>query len=55
MPVLFKITADGETVFEVTVMLDVDMQPLAPVTVTVYVPDEVILAFALFPNPLFHE
>ena len=39
----------------VTVMLDVDVQPLAPVTVTVLIPGEVMLADADDPKPLFHE
>ena len=49
------IAAVGATVFDVTVMLAVDVQPLALVTVTVYVPAEVIVASAPLPKPLLHE
>ena len=54
-PVLLVIPAVGAVVFDVTVMLAVEIQPLAPVTVTVYVPADVILADAALPNPLSHE
>ena len=40
---LFVISALGAAVFDVIAMLAVDVQPLAPVTVTVYVPADVIL------------
>lgn len=36
-------------------ILAVEVHPLDPVTVTVYVPGAVILAFALLPSPLFQE
>jgi hypothetical protein len=45
----------GGVVFDVTLILEVDIQPLLPVTVTVYVPGEVIDAFALFPKPPLQE
>ena len=54
-PVLFVIPAIGAFIFCVMVILDVDVQPLAPVTVTVYVPGAVILADAEVPNPPLHE
>ena len=54
-PVLLVINADGAVVFEVTVVLAVEEQPLAPVTVTVYIPGDVMLEAATFPKPLFHE
>lgn len=54
-PVLFVIPAVCTVVFDVTIILAVDEQPFAPVTVTVYVPAVVMVALALFPKPLFHE
>jgi hypothetical protein len=54
-PVLFVIPAAGAVLFCVVVMLDVAVQPFAPVTVTVYVPAAVMLAFADVPKPLLHE
>jgi hypothetical protein len=36
-------------------MLEFEVQPLAPVTVTVYVPADVMVADAVLPKPLFHE
>ena len=47
--------ADGEEISCVTVMLDVAVQPLAPVAVTVYVPAAVMLAFAEEPKLLLQE
>jgi len=55
VPVLFVIPAVGVVIFLVTVMLAVDVQPLAPVTVTVYVPGAVMLADADEPKLLLHE
>ena len=49
------IPAVGATVFDVTIMLAVDEQPLVPVAVTVYVPADTIVAVATLPKPLFHE
>jgi hypothetical protein len=54
-PVLLVMPAIGAVVFDVTMMLAVEVQPLAPVTVTVYVPADVIEADAALPKPLFHE
>jgi hypothetical protein len=54
-PVLLVIPAVGATVFDVTVMLAVEVQPLVFVTVTVYVPADVMVADAVLPKPLFHE
>ena len=44
--------AVGAVRFCVIVMLSVSVQPLAEVTVTVYVPGAVTVALALVPNPL---
>jgi hypothetical protein len=54
-PVLLVIPVVGVVISLVTVMLDVAVQPLAPVTVTVYVPAAVMLAFADEPKLLVHE
>ena len=54
-PVLFVMPAVGAVIFCVVVMLDVAVQPLAPVTVTVLIPGAVMLAFADEPKLLFHE
>ena len=54
-PVLFVMPALGAVVFEVIIALAVAVQPLAPVTVTMKVPAEVIVWLAFAPNPLFHE
>ena len=51
---LFVIPAVGAVLFSSTVMLDVAVQPFAPVTVTVYIPAEVIVAAALLPKLLSH-
>jgi uncharacterized protein (DUF983 family) len=51
---LFVIPAVGFMISCVMVMLDVDVQPLAPVTVTVYVPGAVIEAAALLPKLPLH-
>lgn len=40
--------------FWLTVMLAVDVQPFAPVTVTVYVPAALITALALLPREPLH-
>jgi hypothetical protein len=53
--VLLVIPAVGAVMSCVMVILDVDVHPLAPVTVTVYVPGEVMLADAEFPKLLLHE
>ena len=47
--------ATGITTFDVIVILDIEVQPLALVAVTVYVPGTIIVAFALLPRLLFHE
>ena len=47
--------AVGDVMFCVMVMLDVAVQPFAPVTVTVYVPGAVMLAFADVPKLLLQE
>ena len=52
---LLVILAVGAIRFEVIVTLAVEVQPLAPVAVTVYVPGDVILTEAVLPNPLSHE
>jgi hypothetical protein len=54
-PVVLVIPAGGAVVFEVTVILAVDVQPLALLTVTVYVPGAVILASADVPSDPLHE
>jgi hypothetical protein len=54
-PVLLVIPIVGVEISLVTVMLDVAVQPFAPVTVTVYVPAAVMLAFADDPKLLLHE
>jgi uncharacterized protein (DUF983 family) len=54
-PVLFVIPVVGTVIFCVTIMLEVDVQPFAPVTVTVYVPGVVMLADADEPKLLLHE
>ena len=54
-PVLFVMPAVGAVISCVTVMLAVDVQPPAAVTVTVYVPGVVMLADADEPKLLFHE
>jgi hypothetical protein len=53
-PLLLDIEAPGAVIFCVIVMLDVDVHPLAPVTVTVYVPGAVILAASLLPKLPLH-
>ena len=55
VPVLFVMPAVGVVTSLVTVMLAVDVQPLAPVTVTVYVPGAVMLADADEPKLLLQE
>jgi len=50
--------AEGDDVLVVMVMLDVAVQPLLPVTVTVYVPAEVIVKASFVPTtplPSDHE
>ena len=47
--------AVGVVISLVTVMLDVAVQPFDPVTVTVYVPGAVMLAFADVPKLLLQE
>ena len=50
--------AEGDDVLVVMVMLDVAVQPLLPVTVTVYVPAEFMVSPALLPTtplPSDHE
>jgi len=54
-PVLFVIIAPGAVISFVIVMLDVDVQPFAPVTVTVYVSGAVIVACAAVPKPPLQE
>ena len=54
-PLLLVIEAPGAAMFCVTDIDDVDVQPLAPVTVTVLIPGSVMLAFAAEPKLLFHE
>jgi len=54
-PVLLVIPAVGAVMSCVMVILAVDVHPLAPVTVTVYVPGKVMLADAAFPKLLLHE
>ena len=53
-PLLFAIEAPGAAISCVMLIDDVDVQPLAPVTVTVYVPGAVIEAAALLPSPPLH-
>jgi hypothetical protein len=53
--VLLVIPAVGAVMSRVMVILAVDVHPLAPVTVTVYVPGKVMLADAEFPKLLLHE
>ena len=53
-PLLLLIDAPGATISCVMVMLEVDVQPLAPITVTVYVPGAVIEADALLPRLPLH-
>ena len=53
-PVLLLIPAVGTATSCVVVMLAVDVQPLEPVTVTVYVPGAVMLAEAELPKPPSH-
>lgn len=55
VPVALLMPALGAVVFSVIVMLDVAVQPLAPVAVTVYVPADVKLCAADEPRLLFHE
>ena len=54
-PVLFVIPAVGSMIFCVTVILEVDVHPFAPVTDTVNVPGDVMLADADDPKLLLHE
>ena len=54
-PVLLVIPVVGVEISLDTVKLDVAVQPFAPVTVTVYVPAAVMLAFADDPRLLLHE
>ena len=51
---LLVIPAVGAVVFDVTVMLAAEVHPFDPVTVTVYVPADVMVADAALPKPLFH-
>ena len=53
-PLSLLIVAPGATIFCVIAMLDVDVHPLDPVTVTVYVPGAVIDAAALLPKLPLH-
>ena len=53
-PLLLLIDAPGEAMFCVIDIDDLDVQPLAPVTVTVYVPGVVIDAVALLPKLPLH-
>ena len=53
VPVLFVMPAVGTVLSCVIVIEEVDVQPLVDVTVTVYVPGVVMVAFALVPKPLF--
>ena len=55
VPVLLVIPAVGGVLLCVMVMEAVAVQPLAPVTVTVYVLGAVTVAAALVPNPPDHE
>ena len=54
-PVLLVIPTFGPAIFCVTVTPDVAVHPLAAVTVTVYVPGEVMLADADDPKLLLHK
>ena len=49
-----EILALGGVVLCVTPVVAVAVQPFEPVTVTVYVPGEVIVAVAFVPNPFDH-
>ena len=49
------IPAVGTVIFWVIVMLEVDVHPLTPVTVTVYIPGAVMLAVSDEPRLLLHE
>jgi hypothetical protein len=51
VPLLFVMPADGIVGSEVIAILEVAVHPVAPVTVTVYVPAEVTVVFALAPKP----
>ena len=53
-PLLLLIEAPGEAMSCVMLIDAVDVQPLAPVTVTVYVPGVVIDAVALLPKLPLH-
>ena len=53
-PLLLMIEAPGTAIFCVITKLDVDVHPLLPVTVTVYVPGAVIDAAALLPKLALH-
>ena len=53
-PLLLEIEAPGAAISCVIVMLDVDVHPLLPVTVTVYVPGAAIDAAALLPKLPLH-
>ena len=55
VPVLLVIPAVGTVVFWVMVIEAVAVQPLAPVTVTVYVLGDVTLTVAAVPSPPDHE
>jgi hypothetical protein len=55
VPVLLVIPGVGVEISLDTVMLEVAAQPFAPVTVTVYVPAALMLAFAEDPKLLLHE
>jgi hypothetical protein len=55
VPSLFVIPAVGAVVLLVMVIDSVSVHPLDLVTVTVYVPADVIEAPALLPNELLHE
>jgi hypothetical protein len=54
-PVLLVIPAVGAVISCVTIMLDVAVQPLVAVAVTVYVPGALMLAAAAEPKLLLHE
>jgi hypothetical protein len=53
-PLLLAIEAPGDAISCVMLIDDVDVQPLAPVTVTVYEPGAVIEAAALLPKLPLH-
>ena len=54
-PLLLAIDAPGAVMSCVTVIEEVDVHPLLPVTVTVYVPGAVIDAAALLPKLPLHK